>query len=208
METKSDVPIKGWVGYKWLNNVPAWKADADQLLSRYSPDPKVYANNAETFIKDWQSYWMSISTDPAFKSGALPRFPGAKAVKTPATMTYNMLIAAFGPVNFKAAICLTPKSFIGDDQGAAFGPQFAVMANCWKETFAAGDKDVDTHFIYTMPGKKLAPKVTKPAAIKGKTTAFEMNEWLAPGYDGKTRQSVVGDGLAKFLETAVNTVYK
>ena len=207
METRSEVPLKGWVGYDWLKQVPAWKADADELHTRYSPDPTVFAANAATYTKDWQDYWNKLGNDPAFKSGTLPRFPSAKAVKTPATMTYNMLIAAFNPASFKGVICLTPESFIGDDEGAGFGAEFAVMANCWKETFAAGDSPLDPSFIYTLPGKSLAAKITKPTAIEGNSTAYEMNEWLAPGYDNETRQSVVGDELGKFLDAAVKAAY-
>ena len=208
METRSEVPLKGWVGYEWLKQVPAWKADAEALHSRYSPDPTVYATNAETYIKDWKAYWTNLGSDPAFQSGALPRFPSAKAVKTPATMTYNMLVAAFGPANFKGVLCLTPQSFVAHDEGTAFGAQFAAMANCWKETFASGEQVLDPHFIYTLPGKEMAPKLSKPTAIKGQSTAYEVKEWLAPGYDNETRQSVVGEDLDKFLESAVKAVYK
>ena len=49
MNTSKDLPIKAWVGYEWLKGVGAWKADADELYSRYAPDPKAYAANAETF---------------------------------------------------------------------------------------------------------------------------------------------------------------
>ena len=123
-------------------------------------------------------------------------------------MTYNMLIAAFNPANFKGVICLTPARFIGGDEGAGFGAEFAVMANCWKETFAAGGSPLDPHFVYTLPGKSLAAKITKPTGIQGRHTAYEMNEWLAPGYDNETRQSVVGEELGKFLDAAVKAVYK
>jgi sialate O-acetylesterase len=193
MNTSRDLPIKAWVGYEWLKNVPAWKADADQLYSRYAPDPKAYAANAETFIADWKTYWEKIATDPAFRtsnaSGGTPRFPGAKGVKTPATMTYNMLIAAFGPGNFKGIVCLTPKSFYAKDQGASFGEEFSVMANCWKETFARGQEILDPYFFYTMPGKASAPKVTKPSGIKGKSTGLEVKS------------------NAELIEQIVNTVY-
>ncbi len=185
--------------------MPAWKADGDELYNRYAPDPKVYAANAETYINDWKTYWKNVSTDPAFEAGAMPRFPGAKAVETPATMTYNMLIAAFGPGNFKGVICLTPGSFMGEDEGANFGRQFSAMANSWKETFAYGKQVIDPHFFYTVPDKTLAPKITAPMRIKGKSTAYPMKEWLSVGY--ANRQSVVGEDLKAFLDAAVNTIY-
>ena len=206
MNTISDVPIKAWVGYPWLEQVSTWKADRDQLYSRYAPDPKVYAANAEAYIDDWKTYWKNVSTDPTFEAGAMPRFPGAKAVETEATMTYNMLIAAFGPANFKGVICITPESFMGENEGANFGPQFSAMANSWKETFAYGKEVIDPHFIFTMPSKELAPRITAPTEIKGKSTAYPVNQWLSVGFEN--RQSVVGDELKTFLDAAVKAVYK
>ncbi|MBT3198580.1 MAG: hypothetical protein HN350_01570 [Phycisphaerales bacterium] len=207
MNSLGDLPIKAWVGYDSLKQCPAWKGDADELYSRYAPDPKVYASNAETYISDWKAYWKKVATDPTFEAGAMPRFPGSKSVKTPATMTYNMLICAFGPGNFKGVICLTPKSFLGEDKGAGFGTRFSIMANSWKDTFAYGKQVLDPHFFYTVPSKTLAPKITTPTGIKGKATAYEMNQWLTT-YDPKTRKTAVGEDVVKFLESAVNAVYK
>ena len=96
--------------------------------------------------------------------------------------------------------------------GATVTVEFAGQ----KKSTTAGDDGkwmlaldpLDPHFIYTLPGRELAPKLSKPTGIKGNHTAYGMSEWLAPGYDGETRQSVVGGGLAKFLEAAVDAVYK
>jgi hypothetical protein len=185
---------------------PVHRNNLHSLVRGWRTDPKVYAANAETYINDWKTYWKNVSTDPTFEAGAMPRFPGAKAVETPATMTYNMLIAAFGPGNFKGVICLTPESFLGEDEGAGFGKQFSVMANSWKETFAYGKQVIDPHFCYTIPGKTLAWKLTAPTGIKGKSTAYPMKEWLSVGY--ANRRSVVGEDLKAFLDAAVNTIYK
>jgi len=212
MNATSDLPIKAWVGYSWLKQVPSWKADGDELYSRYAPDPKVYADNADAYIKDWQAYWQKIATDPSFSrsndSGGMPRFPGSKSVKTPATMTYNMLIAAFGPANFKGVICLTPKSFIGADEGASFGGQFSVMANCWKDTFMSGKSVIDPHFVYALPNKSLASKIVASTDIKGKSTAIELKQWPEFKIDPETRQTIVGQDLTAFLDAAVKAVYK
>jgi len=178
MNTTGAVPIKGWVGYEWLKGVPGWKADVDELYSRYAPDPEAFASNAETFIKDCKGYWDKVATDPIFRttnaSGGMPRFPGAKRVRTPATMTYNMMTSTFSPANFKGIVCLTPKSFYADDQGEGFAAELAAMANCWKETFADGQQVIDPHFFYTMPGKGVAPKIAGPEGIKGESTGLEV----------------------------------
>ena len=212
MNSPGDIPIKGWVGYKWLGKIPAWKGDMDQLYSRYAPDPKAYASNAEIYIKDWQEYWKKVAVDPAFSissdSGVMPRFPGAVRAKTPATMTYNMMIAAYGPANFKGVICFTPKSFIGEDEGASFGKEFSVMANCWKETFAHGKQVIDPFFVYTVPAKELAPKLTSPEGIKGGNAAVEIAQWTDVKQDPKTRQPVIGDEVKAVLDAAVKAVYK
>ena len=36
MNSTTDLPIKAWVGYEWLKQVPAWKADGDELYNRYA----------------------------------------------------------------------------------------------------------------------------------------------------------------------------
>ena len=189
MNTRSGVPIKRWVGYEWLKQAPAWKADMDELYSRYAPDPKAYFANAETFIADWKAYWKKNRADHS-ESGGIPRFPAGQPVTTSATMTYNMLVTTFSPGNFKGIICLTPESFCEEGQGADFGPKFSIMANCWKETFARGKEVLDPHFFYALPNKELAPKITKPMKIKGKSTAVE----------AKTN--------AELIELAVREVYR
>ncbi len=104
-------------------------------------------------------------------------------------------------------MCLTGKGFVAEDEGAGFGPQFSVMANCWKDAFARGKEVIDPHFIYVMPGKELAPKITAPTGIKGKSMAYPTKEWLKIDRDNATRQDVVGEQLGAFLDAAVKAVY-
>ena len=51
-----------------------------------------------------------------------------------------------------------------------------LLANSFKTLFDSGD----VPFIYTVPGKALAPKVTTPE-IKGKSTAVEIDNWTQVG---------------------------
>jgi hypothetical protein len=70
---------------------------------------------------------------------------------------------------------------VADDQGSNYGPEISALANCWKAKFAprlgSGQGREDTHFFYTIPGKTLAPKVTGPKSIKGKSTGVEIADW-------------------------------
>jgi len=200
-------PIKDWVGYEYLPKIPAWKADAAELKPLYAADPEAFLANARTYIGDWKGYWKSVATDPAFETGAMPRFPGAVSVETSATKIYNQSICGFSPGNFKAILSLTGKGLVADGEGANFGQRFAVAANCWKETFARGSEVIDPHLVYAMPSKALAPKLTKPEGIQGKSTAVELKAWPAIKTDPKTRLPIVGDDLKALLDEAVQAVY-
>jgi len=199
--------IKDWTGYESLSQVKAWRSDVEQLYPRYAPDADAYISNGREYIKRWQDYWKSVKNDPDFATGAMAQFPGATKVETKATTIYNQSICGFSPGNFKAILCVTGKDFVAEDEGAGFDEQFPVMANCWKETFARGKEVIDPHFIYAMPGKELAPKITAPKGINGKSTAYPAKEWLTIGRDSKTRQDVVGEELGAFLDAAVKAVY-
>ena len=59
------------------------------------------------------------------------------------------------------------------DLYANFGEQLSALANCWKNQFG-GD---DAHVFYTVPGKSLASKVTKPTRIQGTHTPIEIGKW-------------------------------
>jgi len=68
------------------------------------------------------------------------------------------------------------------DQGANYGTELAVLANCLKSKFGGPDP----RFFYTIPTKDLAPKISSPAGIKGASTRCEISHWLAAkqGDDG------------------------
>ena len=51
-------------------------------------------------------------------------------------------------------------SLVAADQGANFGPEMSVLANCFKAKLGADD----VPFIYTVPAKSLAPKISQPKA--------------------------------------------
>ncbi len=202
-------PIKEWVGYEHLAKVKAWKSDYDQLYPRYAADPEAYVKNSEGYVKAWQEYWKSVKTDPGFETGAMAKFPGAVTVDTKATRIYNQSICGVSPGNFKGIICLTGKGFVMEDEGAGFAEQFAVMANCWKDSFAWGGEVEDPYFIYAMPSKALAPKISVPKGIRGDSSGFQINDWMKIE-SKRTKEGVettLCDNVMKLIDHAVEEVY-
>ena len=51
---------------------------------------------------------------------------------------------------------------------------------------------VNRSSIYTIPGKQLAPKVTAPEKIKGKSTGIEINNWSDAAEISKLLDEAVG----------------
>lgn len=83
------------------------------------------------------------------------------------------MVCSFTPASLKGIIFLTGEQMVAADEGAHFGEQMSALANCWKEKFACEDPQ----FIYAIPSKTLAPKITAPTGIKGKATAVEISDW-------------------------------
>ena len=209
LDTKgASVPIKSWTGFNALKEIPAWKADYDELKPFYQPNPQGPPKNAEQYVKNWKEYWQNVQTDETFESGAIPSFPGVKKIESKATRHFNQSICAFTPGNFKAILFLTGKDSMGETEGADFGKQFAVMANSWKDAFARGKEVIDPHFVYALPSSELAAKVTKPEGIKGKNTPVDLKEWVSIKYDTKKKTSTYNPGMLDFLDQVVKSAYK
>ena len=210
-----ELGTKSWIRYEWLKQTPSLMADYKALQAGY-PDNPAYFDNVETFISDWKTFWKTVPPnvlaakrfDDGQSSMELPRFAGAGSGGSPATQTYNMLISSFNPGNFKGVICLTPQSFFVEDEGANFGSEFSVMANCWKDSFAGEDP----HFFYTIPNRELAPKISQPKQIKGKSTAYEIGHWLTAKRKGSNVDeedvAVVNKQLLGLIDLILNEVYE
>ena len=214
------LPTKAWAGYETLKKIPAWKADVEQLKPMYEQNPATFQANTSAFITLWKDYWKSVAANPYFESGAIPRFPGAVKVSTNAATAYNQSICAFTPGSFKAVLCLTGKGLLDENEGADFGRRFPVIVNCWKDAFAWGKQTSAPHFVYSLPTKDLAPKLTKPSGINGVSTAIELKKWPVATYktvdtvDPKTKRRIrtynlVPDAdMSAFLDSAIKAVYK
>jgi hypothetical protein len=86
-------------------------------------------------------------------------------------------VHCFTPAALSGIVFLSSESMVSGDQVANFGPEMSVLANSFKARF--GGEDVP--FIYTVPDKGLAPKITQPKGIKGKSAAVELDDWSDVG---------------------------
>ena len=104
-----------------------------------------------------------------------------------------MLVHSFTPASLKGIIFLASPEMFEKDQGANYGQQLSVLANSWKQRF--GGEDVE--YVYTIPSKKLAPKITSPTEIQGKSTSFELNHWPT----GKQDAAAASKQWQRLIET-------
>ena len=152
--------------------------------SQYFDNP-YYLANVRRYIADWKSYWgenipamMNTKAVPDGSSwGQLPS-PKPEVGDSTATFEYNVYVHCFTPTALSGILFLTGEAMVADDQGANFGPEMSVLANCFKTRFTLWQDDEDIPFIYTVPSKALVPKLTQPEGIKGTNTAVELGEWL------------------------------
>ncbi len=103
--------------------------------------------------------------------GSYPSLAGK--VETNASQTYYTLVHSFTPASLSGVIFLSGPTMVEQDQGANFGEQLSALANCFKTHFGGEEFP----FVYSVPGKDLAPKITKPAAIEGSSKAVEVGAW-------------------------------
>ncbi len=87
------------------------------------------------------------------------------------------MIHSFTPISLKGVIFLSSPAIIEKDQGGTFGEQMSALANSWKKRFGGEDPQ----FVYTIPSAYLAPKITKPKLIDGRSTAVEIGDWSEVG---------------------------
>ena len=173
-----DPELKCWMAADALNQAPSWQSDYEQLAGQ-RPGNKFYEANVHRYLDAWKAYWSEyipalIRTKAVPDGVAWGNYPGLSgAVKTDAATTYNVMVCPFVPSSFKGIVFLTSKKMVAADQGEHFGEQMSALANSWKEKFGGEDPQ----FIYTLPGKALAPKLSAPKDIKGKSTAVEIQGW-------------------------------
>ncbi|NNJ87460.1 MAG: hypothetical protein HKP20_09855 [Akkermansiaceae bacterium] len=193
-EATHPVWLKSWIHPADLNMAPSLMADYKDLGAT-RPGNKYYDQNARNYIAAWKKYWSDyipelMKTKRVPDGAAWGSYPMLNAsVTSKASEVYNVYVHSFTPAALKGIIFLSSESMVADDQGANFGPELSALANSLKKRFGSDA----THFYATAPSKALAPKLTKPSAIKGKSTVIEVNSWDDPAEMMKLVDQVIND---------------
>ena len=127
------------------------------------------------------------------------------ATPSEASQGYNVMVCSFTPARLKGILFISSPKMMETDQGANYGSELSVLANDWKKKFGSPD----AHFFYTIPSKELAPKVTKPGQIAGKSAGYEMaHAWTTTKRGDKAGEAVVNKQCQGLVEFIVNEAYK
>jgi len=182
LRARKDIPIKNWIAPSFLKDAPSLMEDYKTVGSQYFDNP-YYLANVRRYISEWKAYWgeyipAMMETKAVPDGSSWGRYPSPKPQvgDSTATFEYNVYVHCFTPAALSGVLFLTGESMVADDHGANFGPEMSALANCFKARFALGRDGEDIPFVYTVPSKTLAPKITQPKAIKGKSKAVEIND--------------------------------
>ena len=187
MQSKTNGPIKNWIAAGFLKDAPSLMKDYKTVGSKYCDNP-YYLANVRRYIAEWKQYWgeyipamMKTRAVPDGSSWGHFPSPEPQVGDSTATRTYNIYVHCFTPAALSGIVFLSSESMVAADQGANFGPEISALANCFKTRFAPGQDGENIPFIYTVPSKTLAPKLTHPQGIKGRSIAVEISDWLELG---------------------------
>lgn len=199
--------LKEWIGPMHLKDAPSLKEDYKQLAS-LRPGTEYYDQNAQRYIEAWKAYWnqyvpeiMETGQVPDKKAwGSYPQLAGE--VTTDASHTWNVMVCSFTPLAVKGMIFLTGPGAVEADQGALFGEQMSALANGWKADF---DSENAT-FFYTIPSKKLAPKITVPMNIEGQAVGVEIEQWPI-AKNPRDKKHTTDKQMQTVIQTIVDQAY-
>lgn len=173
-----DAALNTWIPAQFLNQAPSLMKDYEGMAS-VTPGNPAYDANVRDYIAQWKKYWGEyipemIRTKSVPDHAAWGKYPTlAESISTTASETYNVLVHSFTPASFKGIIFLCHQDMFTADQGAHYGEQLSALANSWKQLFGGADP----HFFYALPSPALAPKISQPQGIKGKSTGIEISSW-------------------------------
>ena len=193
----ADLELKHWIGFDHLKQAPSLMEDYKDLAAVKPGNPYCDAN-ARRYIADWKKYWSEyvpqmVAAKKVPDGAAWGSYPSlSSSVSTTASQAYNVMVYPFSSCRFKGIVFLCSEEMFEEDQGADYGAELSALANCWKDDFGGEDP----YFFYTIPSKALAPKITRPTQIKGKSTACEIDHWS----DSKQ--------ILDCIDTVVNEAYR
>jgi len=202
------IDLKSWISPDCLKLAPSLMDDYKDLAA-VRPGNPYYNANVRRYVGAWKKYWseyvpqMMASKrvpDGASWGGILNL---SSSVTSTASQAYNVMTHSFTPASFKGIVFLASPKMVAEDQGANYGPEISALANCWKAKFGGAD----IPFIYTIPSKALAPKITKPKQIKGKSAACEISRWSIAEPKDKADAAAVNKQLMGLIDMVVNKAY-
>ena len=175
--TSDDVPLSSWIPFRDLTNAPTLMADYKNL-AQVQPGNDLYDANVRRYIAAWKAYWgtfipQMIATRGVPNGetwGTFPQLDGE--VTSKAGQTHNVCAVSFTPGSFKGILFLAGPGMVQADEGANFGVELAALANGLIQDMGGKAK-----FLYTIPGKALAPAITAPSDIKGVNAAIPVTDW-------------------------------
>jgi hypothetical protein len=179
--TSENVPMKSWMKFEYLKNAPSLEGDYENL-AQIQPGNGFYDANVRRYSSAWKTYWSEfipqmISTRGVPNGETWGKYPQLDGeVTSKACQSHNVVAYSFIPGSFKGIIFLTSPSMTEADQGENFGPELTALANGYIEDFGGKAK-----FIYTLPDKTLAPKITAPGKINGTSVAVPLSKWQENG---------------------------
>ncbi len=169
--------LKEWMSVEGLALAPSLKNDYEQLAA-IQPGNPFFDANVRSYIGEWKKLWSGyipemMKTKRVPDGSAWGSFPMMKSsITTKASQIYNTLVYSFTPGSFKGVVFLCDEGMF-QSEGALYGEQLSALATSWKNLFGG-----EPQFIYTIPNKTLAPKITTPQNIKGESKGIEISGWL------------------------------
>ncbi len=183
MQAKGPVTLGHWIAPMYLKEAPSLMKDYKTVGSQFKDNP-FYLANVRRYISEWKDFWNAYIPE-MIEGKAVPEgarwgsswgsYPSPSPVigDSKATQVQNVYVEPFAPITTKGVIFLAGEGMVQEGDGANFGPEMGALAKSLRAKFG----DNEAKLIYTIPGKALAPKVTKPHNIQGPNTAIEISDW-------------------------------
>lgn len=171
--------IGHWIAPEFLKDAPSLM-DAYKTVGSQYPGNPYYLANVKRYIADWKKHW-EVYIPEMIATKAVPdgrpwgTYPSPRPFigDSQATQIYNIYVHCFSPAAVKGVVFLTGEGMVKEGEGANFGPEMTALAKSFKSRLG----DPDAEFIYTVPGKTLAPRITVTGAIQGKSLGVEIADW-------------------------------